>query len=153
MAVRPHRTISYSKYMRVLGPFFDKARRARVARRCHDSEVSPPCGAQVEREFTSLRNAAYSVLQQETSLSEIVQLVGKDSLSEDQKMLLEVAKIIREDYLQQNAFSEYDFTCPLYKSIGMLRCILAFYNRGMKAITESQVCRLPPAAVRAQHSA
>lgn len=96
-------------------------------------------GAQVEREFTALRNAAYSVLQQETSLSEIVQLVGKDSLSEDQKMLLEVAKIIREDFLQQNAFSEYDFTCPLYKSIGMLRCILAFYNRGMKAITESQV--------------
>ena len=63
------------------------------------------------------------ILQEEASLSEIVQLVGKDSLSDDQKLTLEVAKIIREDYLQQNAFTAWDFTCPLDKSIGMMRCI------------------------------
>ncbi len=87
--------ISYSKYMRVLGPFFDG----------------------VDPEFSRLRNSARQILQEENSLSEIVQLVGRDSLSEDQKVILEIAKIIREDYLQQNAFSKHDYNCPLYKSV------------------------------------
>lgn len=50
---------------------------------------------------------------------------------------MEVAKIIREDYLQQNAFSSYDFTCPIYKSIGMLRTIITLYNCAQKAIADS----------------
>lgn len=107
--------ISYSKYMRTLGPFFDD----------------------LDAEFSYLRNIARDVLQQEKDLSEIVQLVGKDSLSEDQKVVLEVAKIIREDYLQQNAFSEHDYNCPLTKSIGMLRCIVTLYTRCLKAVTGS----------------
>lgn len=44
-----------------------------------------------------------------------MQLVGKDSLSEDQKLTLDIAKVIKEEFLQQNAFSKYDFTCPLEK--------------------------------------
>jgi V-type H+-transporting ATPase subunit A len=75
---------------------------------------------------------------QEKDLQEIVQLVGRDSLSEDQKVVLEVAKIIREDFLQQNAFSEYDYNCPLPKSIGMLRTIVTLYNRCVKAVTGSE---------------
>ena len=50
---------------------------------------------------------------------------------------MEMAKIIREDFLQQNAFVDYDFTCPLAKSIGMLRCIIAFYNNSQRAIADS----------------
>lgn len=46
-----------------------------------------------------------------------MQLVGKDSLSEDQKLTLDIAKVIKEEFLQQNAFSKYDFTCPLEKVI------------------------------------
>jgi V-type H+-transporting ATPase subunit A len=65
-----------------------------------------------------------------------VQLVGKDSLSEDQKVILEIAKIIREDYLQQNAFSDYDYTCPLYKTIGMMKCIVCFFDCAKRAIAE-----------------
>jgi V-type H+-transporting ATPase subunit A len=107
--------ISYSKYMRVLGPFFDT----------------------IDSEFSYLRNVARDVLQQEKDLQEIVQLVGRDSLSEDQKVVLELAKIIREDYLQQNAFSEYDYNCPLVKSIGMLRTICVLFARCMKAVTGS----------------
>ena len=61
--------------------------------------------------------SARDVLQQETQLQEIVQLVGRDSLSEDQKVVLEIAKIIREDFLQQNAFSDHDYNCPLHKSV------------------------------------
>lgn len=72
-------------------------------------------------------------------MTEIVQLVGKDSLSEDQKAVLEVAKVIREDYLQQNAFSEYDYNCPLYKTIGMMKCIVCFFENSKRAIVESQM--------------
>jgi len=67
----------------------------------------------------------------------LCQLVGKDSLSEDQKCTLEVARIIREDFLQQNGFSEYDFKCPLAKTIGMMRNIVGFHEAGQKAISES----------------
>merc|ERR1711908_169495 len=77
------------------------------------------------------------ILQKEDDLQEIVQLVGKDSLSEDQKCTLDIAKIIREDFLQQNGFSEYDFRCPLAKTIGMMRNIVSFHECGQKAIAES----------------
>ena len=107
--------ISYTKYMRVLEPFFN------------DFDPS----------YSATRNKARDVLQQEDALTEIVQLVGKESLSEDQKVVMEVAKIIREDFLQQNAFTDYDFTCPLVKSVGMLKCIMAFYDHCQKAIADS----------------
>eukprot|EP00611_Tribonema_gayanum_P023723 TRINITY_DN5057_c0_g1_i1.p2 TRINITY_DN5057_c0_g1~~TRINITY_DN5057_c0_g1_i1.p2 ORF type:complete len:621 (-),score=271.41 TRINITY_DN5057_c0_g1_i1:582-2444(-) len=107
--------ISYTKYMRVLEPFFN--------------EYNPDYG--------SLRNRVREILQQEDALSEIVQLVGRDSLSEDQKVIMEIARIIREDFLQQNAFTDYDFTCPLYKSLGMLKTIVTFYNSAQKAIADS----------------
>lgn len=107
--------ISYTKYMRVLEPFFNK----------------------IDPEYSTLRTKCQEILQKEDNLTEIVQLVGKESLSEDQKVIMEVAKIIREDYLQQNAFSDYDFTCPLIKSVGMLRCIILFYNLSQKAIADS----------------
>jgi V-type H+-transporting ATPase subunit A len=108
-------SISYSKYMRVLGPFFDA----------------------IDADFGSLRETARDILQQEKELSEIVQLVGTDSLSEDQKVVMEIARILREDYLQQNAFSAHDYNCPLFKSIGMLRVINVLYRRCLKAVTGS----------------
>lgn len=107
--------ISYTKYMRVLEPFFNE----------------------FDAEYTSLRNRARDILQQEDALTEIVQLVGKESLSEDQKVVMEVAKIIREDFLQQNAFTDYDYTCPLTKSVGMLKAIIKFYNAAQRAVAES----------------
>ena len=67
------------------------------------------------------------ILQEEEDLTEIVQLVGKDSLSEDQKAVLEIAKIIREDFLQQNSFSPYDYYSPLIKTVGMMKCIVRFF--------------------------
>lgn len=107
--------ISYTKYMRVLEPFFNN----------------------IDPQYSELQKSAREVLQIEENLSEIVQLVGKESLSEDQKVSMEVARIIREDFLQQNAFSTYDYTCPLVKSIGMLRCIITLYNCAQKAIADS----------------
>ena len=68
---------------------------------------------------------------------EIVQLVGKESLSEDQKVIMEVAKLIREDFLAQNAFTEHDYMCPLVKTVGMLSVIINFYDLCQKAIADS----------------
>ena len=65
-----------------------------------------------------------------------MQLVGKDSLSEDQKLILEIAKIIKNDFLQQNSFTEYDYTCPLRKTAGMMKCIVTYYNCALKALKE-----------------
>merc|ERR1719421_632927 len=108
-------TISFSKYIRTLEPFMEEA----------------------EPEYGFLQQKMKEILQTEDELQEIVQLVGKDSLSEDQKCTLETARIIREDFLQQNGFSEYDFMCTLPKTIGMMKVIGHFYDNAMKAITET----------------
>lgn len=57
-----------------------------------------------------------------------MQLVGKASLAEVDKITLEVAKLIKEDYLQQNSYSSYDRFCPFYKTSGMLKNIITFYD-------------------------
>merc|ERR1711865_928206 len=107
--------ISFSKYIRVLEPFFEK----------------------FDPDYGMLQQKVKEILQKEDDLQEIVQLVGKDSLSEDQKVTLEIAKIIREDFLQQNGFTDYDFMCPLAKTIGMMRVIVGFHEAAQKAIAES----------------
>merc|ERR1712050_555158 len=84
-----------------------------------------------------LQQKMKDILQKEDDLQEIVQLVGKDSLSGDQKCTLEVARIIREDFLQQNGFTEYDFMCPLAKTIGMMKVIVGFHEASQKAMAES----------------
>jgi V-type H+-transporting ATPase subunit A len=88
-------------------------------------------------DFMKYKSTIKQLLQEDEDLSEIVQLVGKNSLSESQKVILEVAKVVIEDFLQQNAFSDYDFKCPLYKSMGMMRAICIFYELAKKAIDES----------------
>merc|ERR1711975_77280 len=106
--------ISFSKYIRILEPYFEK----------------------YDPEYSTLQQKMKEILQKEDDLQEIVQLVGKDSLSEDQKCTLEVAKIIREDFLQQNGFTEYDFMCPLAKTIGMMRCIVTYHEQAQKVMAE-----------------
>merc|ERR1712187_501358 len=107
--------ISFSKYIRILEPYFEK----------------------YDAEYSMLQQKMKEILQKEDDLQEIVQLVGKDSLSEDQKCTLEVAKIIREDFLQQNGFTDYDFMCPLAKTIGMMKVIVGFHESAQKVMAES----------------
>ncbi|KAJ9586853.1 hypothetical protein L9F63_019535, partial [Diploptera punctata] len=104
--------ISYSKYMRALDDFYDK---------------NFP-------EFVALRTKVKEILQEEEDLSEIVQLVGKASLAETDKITLEVAKVLKDDFLQQNSYSPYDRFCPFYKTVGMLRNIIAFYDMSRHAV-------------------
>lgn len=89
-------------------------------------------------EFMRYKAAVSTILQEENDLIEIVQLVGKDSLDELQKTTLEVAKIIKDEFLQQNAFSDWDYNCPLYKTVGMLKCIIKYYESCCKVLKESQ---------------
>jgi len=88
----------------------------------------------VDPEFMRNVAVARQILQEEKNLQEIVQLVGKDSLGEDQKVSLEVARLLREDYLQQNGFSPYDYTCPLVKCQGMIKNFVRFYELASKAV-------------------
>jgi len=106
---------SYSKYETALDPFYE--------------DFDP--------EFVSLRKRCKEILQSEDELTEIVQLVGKDSLAESDKITLEIAKVIKEDFLQQNGFSPYDKFCPFYKTVWMLRNMITFYNLAQKAIESS----------------
>ena len=89
-------------------------------------------------DFMRFKIACKNILQEENDLQEIVQLVGKDSLGEDQKATLEVAKIIKEEFLQQNAFTSYDYNCPLPKTVGMLKVIITYYENCKKVLLESQ---------------
>ena len=121
---------SYSKYMKALDDYYDK---------------NFP-------EFVALRTKVKEILQEEEDLSEIVQLVGKvindfyvnlkshttkyfqASLAETDKITLEVARLLKDDFLQQNGYSPYDRYCPFYKTVGMLRNIVAFYDLSRHAV-------------------
>ena len=86
----------------------------------------------VARDWRELRDKTMFLLQKEVELQEIVQLVGPDALPEGEKAILEVTRMIREDFLQQSAFDEIDSFCPLEKQYWMLKTILTFHE----AITE-----------------
>jgi V/A-type H+-transporting ATPase subunit A len=91
-------------------------------------------GQHVSQDYAAIRQRASELLQQEAALQEVVQLVGPDALQDNERMIIEVGKMLREDYLQQHAFSEIDGHCSLDKGYWMLRGILALYDEARKAI-------------------
>ncbi|MCD4800721.1 MAG: ATP synthase subunit A [Methanococcoides sp.] len=80
----------------------------------------------VGSDWTQLRDDAMDLLQQESELQEIVQLVGSDALPEDQQLTLEVARMVREYFLQQNAFHPVDTYCPFDKQYKLLKAITRY---------------------------
>lgn len=103
--------ISYTKYVRALEDYYDRE----------------------FPEFVTLRSKTKEILQVEEDLAEIVQLVGKGSLAESDKVTLEVAKLIKDDFLQQNGYTNYDRFCPFYKTVGMLKNFMYFYDSARHA--------------------
>ena len=93
--------VSYSKYVNVLQPWY----------------------AKTEPAFVDFRNKCKEVLQKEDELAEIVQLVGKSALGEPDKVTLDVARLVKDDFLQQNGISEYDRYCPFVSPFSMF-CML-----------------------------
>ena len=104
---------SYSLYLDFVKPWFDQ---------------------NVGKDFQGLRGDMMALLEQEAELQEIVQLVGQDALPESDRALLEVARMIREDYLQQHAYHEIDSYCSKEKQYLMLKIIMKFYQEVNKAI-------------------
>ncbi|MHA1687041.1 MAG: V-type ATP synthase subunit A [Candidatus Heimdallarchaeaceae archaeon] len=86
----------------------------------------------VNPEFPHLRAQAMALLQKDKELQDIVALVGPDALPPNEKIVLEVARMIKEDYLQQNAFHEVDSFCSLTKQYLMLKTILRFYEKAQE---------------------
>jgi V/A-type H+-transporting ATPase subunit A len=85
-------------------------------------------------EWKDLRTKAMALLQKEAELQEIVQLVGPDALPEKERIVLEGARVIREDFLQQNAFHEVDTYCSGKKQFAMLKLMLDFYDSALEAV-------------------
>lgn len=103
-----HWLTSYSEYLNDLGPWYNE---------------------NVGTDFVSCRNKILAILNQESSLQEIVKLIGADVLPDDQKLVLEIARVIRLGFLQQNAFHKEDTCVPLTKQLKMMETILYLYEK------------------------
>lgn len=86
-------------------------------------------------DFTECRAKILALLNQESSLMEIVKLIGSDVLPDDQKLTLEIARVIRLGFLQQNAFHDQDTCVPLKKQLLMMKTILYLYNKASSLIS------------------
>jgi len=100
----------------------------------YKDQLDPWFQENVEEDWAEKRQWAVDVLDEETELQEIVQLVGKDALPDDQQLTLEVARYLREAYLQQNAFHPVDTYCPPEKTYLMLTTIETFNDEAFKAL-------------------
>jgi len=120
--------VSYSKYMGALDVYYRDLKG--------------------EEDFIDNRTLTAQILQKEDDLNEIVQLVGKDSLGEADKITLDVAKFIRDDWLAQNAFEPYDAYCPFYKSSWMMRNFMYFYTSCNSAVERGADSKLTLASIK-----
>ena len=100
----------------------------------YQDNVSPWINENIDPRFSQLRVQAMGILQDENKLNEIVRLVGYDSLSESDQIKLEIAKSIREDYLQQNSFHELDSYTSFQKQAKLLDLVLYFGEQATRAI-------------------
>lgn len=105
-------SISYSKYTNVLDPYYEKNFAG----------------------FAQLRTKIREILSDAEELEQVVQLVGKSALSDSDKIILDVATLIKEDFLQQNGYSTYDQFCPIWKTYSMMRAFVSYHDEAQKAV-------------------
>ncbi|HKL79611.1 MAG TPA: V-type ATP synthase subunit A [Mobilitalea sp.] len=98
------------------------------------SDLTPWYIANVGGDFIDCRNQLINLLTQESRLNEIVKLIGSDVLPDDQKLVLEISKVIRLGFVQQNAFHPSDTYVPMDKQLKMMRTILYLYSRSKQLI-------------------
>ena len=109
-----HWLSSYSEYLNDLAPWYTE---------------------HVDKRFVDYRNRLMAILTQESSLMEIVKLIGADVLPDDQKLTLEIARVIRVGFLQQNAFHKEDTCVPMEKQFKMMEVILYLYQKSRSLIS------------------
>ncbi|KAF4917351.1 V-type proton ATPase catalytic subunit A [Colletotrichum fructicola] len=109
-------SLSYSKYTMVLDKWYEKE----------------------YPEFPRLRDRIKQLLSDSEELDQVVQLVGKSALSDPDKITLDIAALLKEDFLQQNGYSDYDQFCPLWKTEWMMKLMVGFHDEAQKAIAQGQ---------------
>lgn len=107
-------SISYSKYTTPLDKYY--------------AEHNP--------DFPRLRDRIKELLTTSDDLDQVVQLVGKSALGDSDKITLDVATLLKEDFLQQNGYSDYDQFCPLWKTEWMMKNMMAFHDEAQKAVAQ-----------------
>ena len=100
------------------------------------SDLAPWYKDHVAKNFMDCRNRLMVILNQESSLMEIVKLIGSDVLPDDQKLVLEISRVVRLGFLQQNAFHPDDTCVPMEKQMKMMETILYLYDRSKALITQ-----------------
>ncbi|ATY59909.1 vacuolar ATP synthase catalytic subunit A [Cordyceps militaris] len=109
-------SLSYSKYTGILDKFYEKD----------------------HPEFPRLRDRIKQLLTDSDELEQVVQLVGKSALSDPDKITLDIAGLIKEDFLQQNGYSDYDQFCPIWKTEWMMKLMVGFHDEAQKVIAQGQ---------------
>ncbi|KAI0871416.1 ATP synthase alpha/beta family, nucleotide-binding domain-containing protein [Hypoxylon argillaceum] len=109
-------SVSYSKYTNTLDKWYEKD----------------------FPEFPRLRDRVKQLLSDSEELDQVVQLVGKSALSDPDKITLDIATLLKEDFLQQNGYSKYDQFCPLWKTEWMMKLMMGFHDEAQKAIAQGQ---------------
>ncbi|KAH8652402.1 V-type proton ATPase catalytic subunit A [Xylariales sp. PMI_506] len=109
-------SLSYSKYTNVLDKWYEKD----------------------YPEFPRLRDRIKQLLSDSEELDQVVQLVGKSALSDPDKITLDLATLLKEDFLQQNGYSTYDQFCPIWKTEWMMKLMMGFHDEAQKAIAQGQ---------------
>ncbi len=142
--------------MRVIGTFwaldYDLSRRRHFpsinwTRSYSLYDFRPWFAKQVADDWSDLQHKAMVLLQREIELLEIVRLVGPDTLAEAERAVLAVARMLREDFLQQSAYHDVDRFCPIEKAYWMLKIIMDFHHRTQAAleagVSLDQITRFP----------
>jgi V/A-type H+-transporting ATPase subunit A len=90
----------------------------------------------ISPDWLDLRSQTYGILQREDTLKEIVRLLGPEALPDEEKIILEVARMIKIGLLQQNSFDDVDTFCSPEKQFKLMKLLVDFYNKGQQAIKE-----------------
>ncbi|ORY71211.1 ATP synthase alpha/beta family, nucleotide-binding domain-containing protein [Pseudomassariella vexata] len=108
--------VSYSKYTNILDKWYEKD----------------------YPDFPRLRDRIKTLLSDSEELDQVVQLVGKSALSDPDKITLDMATLLKEDFLQQNGYSNYDQFCPIWKTEWMMKLMMGYHDEAQKAIAQGQ---------------
>ena len=100
------------------------------------ADIAKWWGENINEDWLSLRSDAYGILQREDTLKEIVRLLGPEALPDEEKLILEVARMVKIGLLQQNSFDDVDTYCSPEKQYKLLKLLVDFYKRGQQALKE-----------------
>jgi V/A-type H+-transporting ATPase subunit A len=100
------------------------------------ADIAKWWSANISEDWFDIRSQTYGILQREDTLKEIVRLLGPEALPDEEKIILEVARMIKIGLLQQNSFDDVDTFCSPEKQFKLMKLLVDFYNKGQQAIKE-----------------